>query len=165
MVKASRLIGLPVVSLERGTKVGMTKEVWISRDLSKVEGFTVELRRLFSASRFLWFADLFSVANSSLTVRDEAEMEPASGCTAECIRFHSVVSSIVRTRSGNVVGSLSDLFADGNTGHVQELEVSEGVIQDITKGRTRIGRPEGISFNGTAIILPDDAVDHRDALQ
>lgn len=160
MVRASRLIGLPVVSLERGAKIGIIKEVWISRDLLRLEGFTVELKRLFSSPRFLRFADLFSLANASLTVRDETEMRPSTRSTAERIKFQAVVSSVVRTRDGNVVGSLSDLYADDNTGYVQELEVSEGVIQDITKGRTRIGRPEDISFNGTAIILPDDAVGH-----
>lgn len=156
MVRASRLIGLPVVSLERATKIGITKEVWLSSDLCRVVGLIVGLRRLFASSRFVRFSALFSLTSASVTVRDEAALGSAKELGVDGIGLQSVVSTIMRTHDGSVVGSLSDLFLDENTGEVQELEVSEGVIEDITKGRTRVARPECASFDGLVITLADD---------
>lgn len=162
MVRASRLIGLPVVSLERATKIGMIREVWLSLDLLWVKGLVIDMRRLFSSSRFIGFCELFSLTPGSVTIRGEAALGTTRDLSADGIGLQSVVSTIMRTRDGNVVGSLSDFFVDENTGRVQELEVSEGVIQDITKGRKRVTRPECTSFNGLVITLADEAVDQQD---
>ncbi|NLU41155.1 MAG: hypothetical protein GXX08_03015 [Firmicutes bacterium] len=162
MVRASRLIGLPVISLERETKIGITKEVWLSLDLRSVVGLVVGLRRLLASSRFVRFSELFSLTSSSVTIRDEAVLGAAKESEVDGIGLQSVVSTVIRTRDGSVVGSLSDLFLDENTGQVLEFEVSEGIIEDITKGRTRVVRPECTSFNGLVITLADDAVQRQD---
>jgi uncharacterized protein YrrD len=158
VVRISRLVGLPVVSLEGARKVGITKEVWLSRDLLWIRGFSVGLRRLISSVRFLPFSRVFSLTTTSVTVHSEDVTEQLLEYSDCGLRFHKVASSIARTRDGTVVGSLSDLFADENTGRVQELEVSEGVLQDITKGRSRIHRSACIEFNGQAIILVEGVV-------
>ncbi len=162
MVRASRLIGLPVVSLERATKIGITKEVWLSPDLRSMVGLIVGLRRLFASSRFVRFSELFSMTGASVTIRDEAVLRAAKELEIDGIGLQSVVSTVMRTRDGSVVGSLSDLFLDENTGQVQEFEVSEGVIEDITKGRTRIARPERTSFDGLVITLADEFMQPHD---
>lgn len=161
MVRVSRLVGLPVVSLERATKIGIVKEVWLSRDLLWIKGLSVDLMRLLSPVRYLPFSCVFSLTNTSVSLHSEDVTEQMPDACDDWVRFHALVSSIARTRDGTVIGSLSDLFSDENTGRVQELEVSEGVIQDITKGRSRIERPACVEFNGQAIILHEDAMDNH----
>ncbi len=162
MVRASRLIGLPVVSLERATKIGITKEVWLSLDLRRVVGLVVGLRRLLASSRFVKFSELFSLTSASVTIRDDSVLGAPKESEVDGIGLQSVVSTVMRTRDGSVVGSLSDLFLDENTGQVLEFEVSEGVIEDITKGRTRVAQPECTSFNGLVITLADDPLERQD---
>lgn len=162
VVRASRLIGLPVVSLERATKIGITKEVWLSLDLRRVVGLVVGLRRLLASSRFVKFSELFSLTSASVTIRDDSVLGAPKESEVDGIGLQSVVSTVMRTRDGSVVGSLSDLFLDENTGQVLEFEVSEGVIEDITKGRTRVAQPECTRFNGLVITLADDPLERQD---
>ena len=156
MVRVSRLIGLPVVSLECNERIGIIREIWLTKDLCQILGFSVDLRRWISSVRFLPFANLFSLSSASLSICSENAIERGVE-TDDWVGFHDLVSSVVRMRDGTVVGSLSDLFADENTGRILELEVSEGLIQDITKGRSRIEKPAYIGFTGEALILHKDS--------
>lgn len=61
----------------------------------------------------------------------------------------------VRTRSGELVGTVGDAVFSGKTGQVLRVVLSEGAVADAAVGRTEVPGDLLVGFDGTSVVAED----------
>lgn len=142
-MKARNLIGLPVVDVSRGVRVGEVKDVLLNKEL-ELKGLVVEgegLESFLPLEAFEVGEDLVMMAGG---LEDKAE--------GEYYDYHSRLGLLVIDEKGKELGIMSDLVLEAEGKRVMGLEISCGLVKDFVDGRSEIPK-EKIKAIGEDLIL------------
>lgn len=159
-LKASDVIGLKIISLDKGEEVGEVSDIIYDPLNQNLKAFLIDKGGWFSEARIVPFdlvqkigMDALTV-NSSLDIKKASEMpDPVWGISEKNskIRRMSVV-----TEDGNNVGRVSDVLFDNQTGELIEYEISKGPIEDLKSGRKKISKANVIRVGQDNIIVKSE---------
>lgn len=157
------LIGLPVMDLVSGKRVGTAKDALVSRDW-KIRGIVLDYKTWFSAVRYVEWRDVVSAGADALVINSKKSVKkwtPDAGIYflgGGKIRLKGLPLVSVE---GIQMGNLEDVyFSEKMEESIVGLELSDGLLHDLMEGRRIIPVPNG-AFRGEEVItvptaMPED---------
>lgn len=157
--KISSLIGMPIFALTNGKRVGTVKDIVFDSQHSRLAALTIEEPGIISSERrILPFDRVKSIGRDAIMVENE-DAFVAEANAPEVVRVLEQKSAVtdkrVLTEGGNLLGYVSDIMIDPETGKAQSYELTGGMAKDIAKGRTYVGVPDIVVLGLDAMIVPD----------
>ncbi|WP_418792285.1 PRC-barrel domain-containing protein [Phosphitispora sp. TUW77] len=153
MLKGRGIISQPVIALNSGKQVGEVKDLIYDIDENRVIGYLVENGGWLRNSKGFLHKEIFRHENESLIIIDESVIKPIKYIPAlkEIINDKRDIRGLrVESDNGQSIGIIQDLIIDENTGEITGYEISDGVIEDLLKGR--------FSIPNTGVIIGQDRI-------
>lgn len=150
MRKISELVGIAVIDVKDGTKLGEVEEVVLSPDDLRLLGFVVGSGRFLGhEERIVETADIRSIGEDAITV-DGQEASHTSQASTEEFRAaragnRRLAGKKVVTDNGTVLGTVSDAVLDENGRQLSALLIGGGILQS----------PESLHVDRIASVGPD----------
>lgn len=159
MRKGRELLGLPVISLDTGTRVGQVMDLIFDASSRRISGVVLEPEGWFRDVRVIPLEQLAGVGQDALTIRGKKAIQTAGSGSRLGGRAQSSLAKTrgkqVLTTGGIEIGTVEDMVVEFPGGHVEGLELSGGLVNDVVKGRAVLAETEVITFGKDALIVPD----------
>ncbi|MEV3364305.1 PRC-barrel domain-containing protein [Paenibacillus larvae] len=158
MRKALDLIGLPVMDVSMGKKLGTAKDFGLDEDWN-VCLVVLESKSWLADTKYIRVSDVLAFGQDAVTVSHSGVVRSAE----EEVLPHSVIlmgqsplrGLPVMTVNGQQLGRLEDVYFHENVGtKVVGLELTEGFISDLREGRRWLPLPDEMKIGEDAIIVP-----------
>jgi len=160
MKKLQEVIGLSVLDVSSGKKVGTVKDIYFDLN-GDVKGFLVEGSGFFSRGSFLSYEELGAIGDDAVTIGTADFLQPLH-LNEQFYSFNSGKTPYkelpVVTTNGNELGHIIDVYFKEELGKIIGYEISDGFLSDITEGRRTIGHPDRQIVGKDAIVIPNDEI-------
>ncbi|HWQ62142.1 MAG TPA: PRC-barrel domain-containing protein [Negativicutes bacterium] len=156
MDKLRRLLGLPVLELEHGTRLGEVQEVVLNVEQAAVAGVVIAEPTWFSHVRGITFADLHGIGRDALTVRDAGAVRDFTAALGAfgAQKLQALCDRQIFTEDGEYLGVLADVVCVPETGEIRFYELSDGFITDFLNGRSSMPLPPVQVVGEDRLIVP-----------
>lgn len=160
LIRASSVVGLKVVSLDKGETIDEVKDVIYDANAQKVIAFLINEGGWSASAQLIPFAQVINIGDDALTIKNKAAVKNASeikGLTAGISASNVNLQKMnVLTKSGSNLGKVSDVIFDEKSGSVYEFEISGGPIYDLRYGRKRLAVSdiENVGANNIIVASP-----------
>jgi uncharacterized protein YrrD len=157
MQKLRSLLGLPVLELEHGTRIGEVQEVVLNVEQAAVSGVIVAEPTWFSHERGIAFADLYGIGRDAVTVRNAGAVRDFSAALAAfgAYKLQALCDKQIYTETGDYLGAVADVACDPATGDIRFYELSDGFITDFLRGRSVMPLPPAQVVGEDRLIVPE----------
>lgn len=156
MRKLKDVIGLPVLDVSSGKKVGTVKDVYFNQ-IGELMGLTVETNGFFNKLNFLSFESIGAIGDDAVTIGTERALSSLNPNT-QYYGFSSGKQSFselpIVTTNGHELGHIKDVYFMEEMGKIIGYEISDGFLTDITEGRRTIQVPHRTIVGEDAMIVP-----------
>lgn len=125
MKKGLMLIGLPVIAIEEGKKVGQVIDLLINPHTMRLAFLLVGQDSRYIDLRLLSFPEVIGLGEYAVTTENEEELYCVEDRpeVRECLEASiDVMNKIVLTRRGDLEGMVEDFCIDDRSGEIIELE-------------------------------------------
>lgn len=167
MRKSSQLLGLPVISLEEGVRVGRIKGLILNPATKTLAAVVVEGGRLVREQKFIPFAKVHSMGVNAITIsRGQSAQKTAS--LPEIMQLWKdrtpLIGARVVTESGNILGRVTDYGVDPTTGSLVGIEMASSLWASSLKGRSWLPASTLRTLGKKIIVATDQAQQELTAL-
>jgi uncharacterized protein YrrD len=157
LIKGKDLIGLKVVTLQKGQMVDDVDEIVYDHAEDQVKALVVDSGGWFNDAKVILFEDIKSIGRDAVIIESEAVIRKASEVAGKISRIikgdNYLTANKIITEDGNDLGQVSDIYFDPQTGKVVELEVSQGAIKNAQSGKKRIQMGDIVNVGEDATIV------------
>jgi uncharacterized protein YrrD len=134
MRKISALVGITVIDVKDGTKLGEVEEVVLSPDDLRLLGFVVGSGRFLGhEEHIVEAADIRSIGDDAITVDGQEAARTSEASTEEFREARSgkrrLEGKQVITEKGSVLGTVSDALLDEDGRQLTALLIGGGLLQ------------------------------------
>ncbi|HEX2928033.1 MAG TPA: PRC-barrel domain-containing protein [Ruminiclostridium sp.] len=159
--KYSHVLGLPVISASNGLKIGNLKDVVFSKENKGVIAFIMEKGSNHVKGNVVLLHDVLSLGNDALIIDNP-------DCLLNYRKFKKSFEMRERidlrglkiyTKEGEDIGVVQDILFDYKTGKVEGVQVSDGLVQDILKGRSILPFIGKVEISSSNILIESDAIE------
>lgn len=157
MLKLRSLLGLPVLEIERGTRIGEVREVVLNVEQASVAGVVIAEPTWLSHERGISFADLYGIGRDALTVRDADAVRDFSAVLGGMgvYTLQALCDKQIYTETGDYLGVVADVACEQATGEIRFYELSDGFITDFLRGRSVMPLPPVQVVGEGRLIVPE----------
>lgn len=161
MQRYSEVVGLPVICADDGKKLGIIKDVIFCPRTKSIEAFLMERKGCETGKKVVLLKDVLNLGRDAMIVND-----------CSCIRIlkkaeysnkfkdHGQITGLrVYSRAGEDFGVVKDVLFDHKTGAIEGVEVSDGLLQDIFRGRNILPLFGKVEFSSENILVDREAVE------
>lgn len=159
-MKIKDMIGLPVIEIEHGKKIGSVKDIFFNNKWV-LQGILLDTRHWFSSPRIVPWDELVSAGPDAVMIPSSDNVytlqEDASRMRLAA-DGGSLIGLPVMTTNGRNLGKVDDVYLEENMGkQIKGFELTDGLFTDLQEGRKKIPCYENITFGEDAIIVPVNA--------
>lgn len=161
MQRTSDLIGKPIVSADRGEKVGTVSDVLLQTDEGRLAGLVVHTGMLRS-ERVLPYEEVKVLGGDAVVANSrEAVIDPDGW---EQRHVHARRSSRLNhqkviTRTGRQVGTIADIYVDEASGRVDAYDVATPAFAGLVHRHARLPHSSDLALGEDAVVVPDAVAD------
>jgi uncharacterized protein YrrD len=159
MRKARDLVGLPVVELERGEHVGEVRDVLFTTE-GAFHSLVTAKGTVLTASKILPKSKIRAIGQDAITIEragDIEEFRDETGLIRSLIKGDvHFVGKEVMTQDGTYLGTVEDVYLDGDLNTIVGYEVSEGFLVDLKEGRKVLHTHPEIMVGQDTLLVPVD---------
>lgn len=161
LIKYSSTLGLPVICARDGIKIGTLKDVAFNRESRGVIAFLLEKGSHNVKGNVILLRDVLSLGNDALII-------DSPDCLLDYWKFKKTCEIQekvqlrgfkIYTQEGKDIGIVQDIFFDYKTGKVEAVQVSDGLFQDLMRGRNILPFFGRIKIGRDNILVEDEAVE------
>jgi uncharacterized protein YrrD len=137
MRKGKNVVGQAVVSFEEGRRIDTVKDLLISESNDGIVALLVDEGGLLSSSRVVSIEAVRSFGRDAVVIGDAKSVIPASDdpeVRSIINRKEKLLGKRVVTDTGDLMGSVSDVYFEEGTGRILGFEVSGGMLGDMARG-------------------------------
>ena len=160
MAESRWLSRMPVYDIARGRVVGRVSRLLVDADARKVVGLLLATR-LGREPRCLPFRHVHAIGEHAVTVRGTDAIAPLSRLPdmEEALRSQRrIYNSPILTEGGVFVGDVDEFTINTESGRLETLLVSGGLIQDLFRGQAALPSHLVVAIGEDATIVKDVAV-------
>lgn len=159
MFKARDIIGLPIISVGDGRKLGEVRDVLLGA--WKVKGLLLDPKFWFGQARAIACEGIQSFGSDAVMVSDPEAIYTFGDFAEHGRLFLSGKKKIqgvaVMTPNGQQLGFIEDVYFDDNLDkQIIGLELTDGFISDLTEGRKVVMISEEAQLGEDAVIVHAD---------
>lgn len=162
LIKASKVIGLPVFTITDGRKIDHVEDVIYDPMRNRIEALLIEKGGWFGEPRVILYEDLEGIGYDAALISSPALMKKISevGKNIQAIVKNDtfLTNTKIITEDGIEMGRVSDIYFNSSTGRVEEFEVSHGALLNWreSKKRIKIESLVTIGHDATIVKIIDD---------
>jgi len=160
MKKVSDIIGLSIISIDKGISVGKVKNVIINAKKGTVDFIILENDNQNMVTRIIAAIDVVGLGEYALTIQDEVVIHNIEEIPSALDLLHrgiKITNTKVLTKKGRLIGEIGGVFIDDSEG---EMRISGlEFIQDIAKKAVKIIPRVGILTFGKELIVVEENVE------
>ncbi|MGE4282273.1 MAG: PRC-barrel domain-containing protein [Clostridia bacterium] len=156
MLRFSTVIGLPVVSIKSGTKIAVVKDIIFDANTKKLVGLVVHCKKLMFNNKIILIEDIMSAGINAILIEDEdilISSEKLTQLPNTKKYWEEFIGTPVYSDNGVNIGEIQDVSFDWELGLLEELEISDGVVQDLIEGRKILPALESIELEQGIVII------------
>ena len=160
LMRATSLVGLPVVTTNTGEDIAETRDVIYIPDQGRVAGFTLNKRGRLAGrlKNVLAFEQLHAVGRDAVMVADASVLDTPEGeAAARDASGRNVIGNQVLTDAGKELGVVRDLIVEMNRGEVIGYELDgEAALQRADGAPLLLPLPATLAVSGETLMVPAD---------
>ncbi|MFY9567830.1 MAG: PRC-barrel domain-containing protein [Acetivibrionales bacterium] len=157
----SEVLNLPVICAEDGSKAGIVKDILFSIGERQAKALLLEQRGMTVRRRVVFLDELLSIGGgavivgsyASVTDMDRASFKNAFGDEG------GLLGTKVYSKAGGEVGVIKDVVFDLRTGRIEGFEISDGLLQDVIRGRKLLPLAGKVEFGEEFAVVDTEAVE------
>ncbi|MEK3882736.1 PRC-barrel domain-containing protein [Paenibacillus sp. PL2-23] len=158
MVKLQQLIGLPIIVIHSGKRVGTVKDAWFDEHW-KLQGLIVEFAKWFAArTRVVSWNEVLSCGEDAVLISGEDAVVAMNRRKVRRAFYTGIVrlkEMPVVTVTGEQLGLLSDVYFYPLQGtQIVGYELTDGFVSDLMEGRKWLKAPSDPDL----VLLGEDAI-------
>lgn len=154
---ARELIGIPVMDLRAGKRIGTVRDILVDRAW-RIRGIVLDYKSWFSYARYVEWKDIRAFGADALMIECKACIKKYKDMPG----FYYMLYGKSRLRGlplisteGIQMGHLEDVyFSPKMEDSIIGFELSEGLITDLHEGRRKLPLPEGVERGEDCIKVP-----------
>ncbi|MDR3288081.1 MAG: PRC-barrel domain-containing protein [Peptococcaceae bacterium] len=150
MRRTREIIGLPVLGMQSGLRIGWVQDVVYDEKTNEVTGVLLE-NHLFQAAKGIPRTEINAICKDALTVKKE---EPLAILGTH---ISQKIGNRVYSQDGDARGTIQDVYLDDEGRQVVAFEVSDGLLADLLQGRGMILR-QHVMADGKDQLIVDASV-------
>ncbi|HEX3028974.1 MAG TPA: PRC-barrel domain-containing protein, partial [Clostridia bacterium] len=137
MERYSEVLGLPVICVENGKKIGIIEDVIFCPKTKETRAFILQRKGCSIDRKVILVKDVLSLGNDALIVNDcTCAKNFKTVKNSEELKNRGDIQGLkIYSKNGENVGTVKDILFDYRTGTIEGVEISDGLIQDIVQGR------------------------------
>lgn len=157
--KYSEVVGLPVICIEDGKKIGTIEDVLLCPQKRQVKAFLLERRKYELNKRVIMLTDVLSLGKDAAIVKDCSCPIPLNKAASENdLKERGEIRGLrIFSKSGKELGIAKDILFDYRTGTIEGVEVSDGLLQDIIQGRRILPLFGKVEISAENILVGEEA--------
>lgn len=156
MIKGRELMGLSVTTVDGRRQIGEIKDIIYDPETNIVLGYILDNKKWLKDGKGFLQTDVVKREDGTIFIQDESvvkKLHSIPELKAALEKRQDLRGLKVETQEGSYLGTIQDLVLDGESGKISGYEVSDGVIEDLLKGRMTISN-QGITINEDKVIAP-----------
>ncbi|MFC4076851.1 PRC-barrel domain-containing protein [Salinithrix halophila] len=165
MRKSQDVIGLPVIHVETGKRLGVVKDLLFDEE-QRLRGLLLECGGWIRRGRFIPIERIRSLGVDAVILNSEADIFPLSerqtGWTGLVTGERKLKGRPVLSAGGQAMGTVEDVYFWGEMGILSGYELSDGFFNDLREGR-KVIRPETPLTWGEDVLIASLGEPVRDA--
>ena len=158
LMRATSLVGLPVVTTATGEDIAETRDVIYIPDLGRVAGFTLNKRGRLAGrmKNVLAMEQVHAVGRDAVMVTDASALDaPEGDAAAHDARGRNVIGNSVLTDTGKELGIVRDLIVEMNGGEVIGYELGgEVALQRAQGAPLLLPLPATLAVSSDTLMVP-----------
>ena len=161
MERYSEVLGLPVISAEDGKKVGVVKNIIFCPKRKKLLAFLLECKSYELSKKVVLPEDIINLGKDAVIIKDLNSVQALRKAknTDEFTEKGEVIGLRVYSKAGDDMGVVKDVIFDYKSWTIDGVEISDGLIQDIVKGRSVLPLLGKVEFGESIILVDKEAVE------
>jgi uncharacterized protein YrrD len=163
LIKGRDLIGLKVISLENGKLINKVDEIVYDPKENNVKALVVDQGGWFADTKIVLYQDIKSIGQDAVVIDSEDVIKKASDVQENITHIvkddNYLTTNRVMTENGTDLGQVSDVVFDKENGHVVELEITQGTVDNIKSGKKHISVNDVIKTGEDVMIVKDSVKD------
>lgn len=161
MRKSQEVIGLSVIHLKTGKKLGEVKDILFDAH-QRFCGLLLEDGGWIQRRRYIPKSNIQSIGRDAVVIRDQKQILPFQEFTKEwtgiCSGRKRLKGQPVLLASGNELGVIENVYFMEEVGTLIGYELSDGWISDLTEGRKILKTTEPLIWGKDVLIAHQDCV-------
>ena len=160
--KASEIIGLPVVTFNRGTKIYDVEDLILDPERRQVLALVVEERSAFHSAKAIPFGRINTIGPHAVIVPDgKAVIDVNRDPVLKGLYNDQLIRGLrVLSDDGRKLGQVHDMVLDDKTGEIRGYDVSVGGrVLNVTQGTRWLPMDRVISIGQRIVYVPSDLAD------
>ena len=161
MERYSEVLGLPVICVEDGKKVGVVKNIIFCPKRKKLLAFLLECKSYELNKKVVLQEDIINLGKDAVIIKDLSSLQTLRKAknTDEFTEKGEVIGLRVYSKAGDDMGVVKDVIFDYKSWTIDGVEISDGLIQDIVKGRSVLPLLGKVEFGESIILVDKEAVE------
>ncbi|WP_350344500.1 PRC-barrel domain-containing protein [Proteinivorax tanatarense] len=157
MKRLSYLMGMPLLAIDKGEKVGELCEGYLNTQEHSIGGFILKKGTIITQP-FGVFPNQVNVGESAIVLK-EKEQPQVLDLPQHCFPYTKIKEKPIYTKNGENLGNIQDILFLKENGKILGFEVSDGIINDILNGRGIIPVPSSTIYGKDTIVVPNEVID------
>lgn len=156
LLMGSKLIGIPIVGLQTGTKLASTKAPVIDPSNLRVMAYEINGPLLSERPSFIRIADVRELGEAGMIVDSSDEFVGVKDIIALQKIYElnfKLIGLKVTDEAGHKLGRVDDYSLDSDSFVIQHLNVNHGIFKSISESGLMIHRSQIIEINNHSIIV------------
>lgn len=147
-------IGLPVIELREGTRLGEVMDIVINRE-NRATALLIKREGLLGDKGIVELSGIKSIGEDAVTVESP---EIVAACRTEewerCLLTgdRALVGRELFTEDGMILGTVADVYIGEETDNIVGYEVSDGLLADLVSGRKWLPFTETVQIGNPIIV-------------
>ncbi|MDR6225197.1 PRC-barrel domain-containing protein [Desmospora profundinema] len=158
MRKSQDIIGLPIIHVSTGKRLGAVRDVLFDRN-QQFQGLLVEAKGWMKRGKYLPAADIRSLGEDAVIANHEKDIRPLDLQAEKWVGLLTGQSKLkgrtVLMADGSQLGMVEEVYLGHDLGTLWGYELSEGFFNDLMEGR-KVIRPQTPLTWGEDVLIADD---------
>lgn len=159
--KSQEVIGLSVIHLKTGTKLGEVKDILFDTQ-QQFCGLLLEDGGWLQRRRYIPKSNIQSIGRDAVVIHDQKQILPFHESTQEWTGLYSgrkrLKGQTVLSETGNELGVIENVYFMEEVGTLIGYELSDGWISDLTEGRKVLKTTEPLIWGKDVLIAHQEGV-------
>lgn len=161
MENYSEIVGLPVVGIDHGTKIGTVEDILFCKKDRVVKALVLERKGIHLKQKVILLKDILNMGKDAVVVEDGRCLIGLSQVKKweEFKNIGKLTGLKVYSKFGDDLGIVKDILFDYQNGAIEGVEVSDGIFQDVVSGRKVIPLFGRVEFGEENILIDREALE------
>ncbi len=163
--KARDIIGLPVITFDRGVKVADVHDLIIDPEMRQVLALVMDEKAMFHSARAIPFGRISAIGSDAVIIPDgKAVIDVDRDKVLKRLYNNQTVRGLrVLTDDGRKLGEVSDMLIDDKTGEIKGYHVSIGRMLSMGQGTKWLPADSVLNMGQRVMYVPASVADDFEA--